>query len=168
MPEPARSAAPDLETLLDEHGPWLRLFARSLGLTEPDADVAVHDAFTALWLRLREGVAIETPGAYLATIVRNARRVRGPRAAERSLQGADFVAADPARPLDRDVLAAALATLPDEQREVIVLRTWAGLTFEQIGLALGIPMNTAASRHRYALRRLRDHFEHAPAAETRP
>ena len=34
------------------------------------------------------------------------------------------------------------------------MRIWAGLTFAQIAAALEIPMNTAASRYRYALARL--------------
>ena len=52
----------------------------------------------------------------------------------------------------------ALAQLPAEQREVVVLKLWAGLSFPAIGEALDIPANTAASRYRYALERLRQHL----------
>ena len=45
--------------------------------------------------------------------------------------------------------------LPPEQREVVVLRAVAGLTFREIGAAVGIPENTAVSRYRYALDKLR-------------
>ena len=51
-------------------------------------------------------------------------------------------------------IEAALAQLPADQREVVVLKIWAGLTFMQIAQALEIPMNTVASRYRYALIRL--------------
>ena len=53
----------------------------------------------------------------------------------------------------------ALARLPVLQREVLVLKIWQELTFDQIGAALGIPPNTAASRYRYALIALRKQLE---------
>ena len=49
----------------------------------------------------------------------------------------------------------ALARLSDEQREVVVLKVWGGLTFEEIGEQLSISPNTAASRWRYAMEALR-------------
>jgi RNA polymerase sigma-70 factor (ECF subfamily) len=49
-----------------------------------------------------------------------------------------------------------LGHLPEAQREVLVLKVWGGLSFPQIAAALGIPANTAASRYRYALARLRE------------
>ena len=52
------------------------------------------------------------------------------------------------------VIEAALDQLPGDQREVVVMKIWGGLTFAQIGTALGVPLSTAASRYRYALARL--------------
>jgi len=52
-------------------------------------------------------------------------------------------------------LEQALQSLPPEQREVIALKVDAGLTFAEIGVSLGISPNTAASRYRYALEKLR-------------
>ena len=49
----------------------------------------------------------------------------------------------------------ALQTLPDYYKEVVILKIWGELTFEQIAETLDIPMNTAASRYRYALEKLR-------------
>ena len=54
----------------------------------------------------------------------------------------------------------ALAQLPDEQREVVVLKIWGGLTFAQIAAALGVNQNTAASRYRYAIERLESALAH--------
>jgi len=48
-------------------------------------------------------------------------------------------------------LAAALDRLPHDQREVVVMKIWNELTFAEIGQALGVSQNTAASRYRYAL-----------------
>jgi RNA polymerase sigma-70 factor (ECF subfamily) len=49
----------------------------------------------------------------------------------------------------------ALASLPSEQRDVLALKLDAGLTFEEIAAALAMSPNTAASRYRYALEKLR-------------
>ena len=49
-----------------------------------------------------------------------------------------------------------LASLPEEQRAVVHLKIWEQRTFRQIAGILGIPANTAASRYRYALDKLRD------------
>ena len=48
-----------------------------------------------------------------------------------------------------------LATLPQEQREVIVLKIWHEHTFEEVGELLDISPNTAAGRYRYGLQKLR-------------
>ena len=48
-----------------------------------------------------------------------------------------------------------LAALPQDQREVIVLKIWHEHTFEEIGELLEISPNTAAGRYRYGLQKLR-------------
>jgi RNA polymerase sigma-70 factor, ECF subfamily len=55
-------------------------------------------------------------------------------------------------------LGKALAGLSAEQREVIHLRDFEGLTFRAIGSACGVSTHTAASRHRYGMDRLRAYF----------
>lgn len=55
----------------------------------------------------------------------------------------------------RGGLSAALGELPAEQRAVVQLKLWEGLTFEAIAGVLGIPPNTAASRYRYGVDKLR-------------
>jgi RNA polymerase sigma-70 factor (ECF subfamily) len=52
----------------------------------------------------------------------------------------------------------ALARLDAEDREVIELKTFAGLTFREIGAVLGRPLGTVASRYRAALDRMRAHM----------
>jgi RNA polymerase sigma-70 factor (ECF subfamily) len=56
---------------------------------------------------------------------------------------------------DAALLESALRELPPEQREVVVLRVWGGLTFAEIATALDQSINTVTSRHRYALEALR-------------
>jgi RNA polymerase sigma-70 factor (ECF subfamily) len=54
------------------------------------------------------------------------------------------------------VIVLALYDLPEEQREVFLLREFAGLPFKEIALATGVPENTVKSRMRYALERLQE------------
>ena len=62
---------------------------------------------------------------------------------------------DPDREAFRLELENALGQLPPEQREVVVLKLWNELTFDEISRICGIPLNTAASRYRYAIDKLR-------------
>ena len=55
----------------------------------------------------------------------------------------------------RAAVESVLRKLPSEQREVLVMKVWGGLTFPQIAAALNVSPNTAASRYRYALAALR-------------
>ncbi len=64
--------------------------------------------------------------------------------------------ADPDEQAFREALAKSLAELPPDQRAVVHLKLWERWTFEQIALWLEIPPNTAASRYRYGLDKLRD------------
>lgn len=52
------------------------------------------------------------------------------------------------------MLEKALRLLPLEQQEVVVLKLWGELTYEQIAELTGVSANTAASRYRYALQHL--------------
>jgi RNA polymerase sigma-70 factor, ECF subfamily len=52
-------------------------------------------------------------------------------------------------------LQRAIASLPDEQREVFLLREFQDLPFKDIGEIVGVPENTVKSRMRYALEKLR-------------
>jgi RNA polymerase sigma-70 factor, ECF subfamily len=49
----------------------------------------------------------------------------------------------------------ALAMLPDEQREVVLLHHYSGLTFREIAELQGCPLGTSLGRMHYALKRLR-------------
>lgn len=59
----------------------------------------------------------------------------------------------------RGQVRAAVAALPEAEREVVVLRLFEGLTFAQVAEVAGVPVPTAKSRMLYALRRLRPVME---------
>jgi RNA polymerase sigma-70 factor (ECF subfamily) len=54
-----------------------------------------------------------------------------------------------------EYLQAALARLPRAQREIVVLKACREKTFSEIARLLGISPNTAASRYRYGMEKLR-------------
>jgi RNA polymerase sigma-70 factor (ECF subfamily) len=62
----------------------------------------------------------------------------------------------------RMAIEAALRNLPQNQSEVLILKIWGGLTFADVAKALGISTNTAASRYRYALAKLREQLAEEP------
>jgi RNA polymerase sigma-70 factor (ECF subfamily) len=70
--------------------------------------------------------------------------------------------------LRRD-LAARIAELPDEQREVFLLREYSGLSFAEISEVVGAKEGTVKSRMRYALENLRGGLaQYADYARTLP
>jgi RNA polymerase sigma-70 factor (ECF subfamily) len=120
----------------------------------------VQEAFIRFW-RSRGRVA--DPAAFLFACVRNCaldwrrerdRRTRRNEAAARS-EEEPLLIGGIEHEERRAAIEAALRGLPGDQRDVLVMRIWGGLTFPQIAAALEISANTAASRYRYALARLR-------------
>lgn len=149
---------------LDAHGPKLLLCARQWTRSLADAEDVVQEAFIRYWRHQRQLPG--DPQALLITSIRRAAldqaRRESRRAAREEKSGGGLeehtYMFDPAPGDDaerRHEIEAALRHLPGEQREVLVLKIWNELTFEQIADTLGIPPNTAASRYRYALAALR-------------
>jgi RNA polymerase sigma-70 factor (ECF subfamily) len=60
---------------------------------------------------------------------------------------------------DRRAVRSALAQLPDNQREAVVLAYWGGLTADQIARRSNVPLGTAKSRVRIGLTKMREHVE---------
>jgi RNA polymerase sigma-70 factor, ECF subfamily len=143
-----------------EHAPKLLLFARQSARSEADAQDLVQEALLECWQR-NTGVTPPMPLLF-ATIRRRAidlarredRRVTRERAVAVDETEPWFDATAEQREWSR-LIQGALAELPPEQREVVVLKLWGGMTFAQIGEVLAISPNTAASRYRYALAELR-------------
>lgn len=145
-----------------ELGPGLVLFARQFVRSGADAEDIVQDAFVRFW---RKEHSIENRALLFATVRsvaldllrRDARRAR--REANAALEVEQST--QPQFDFDDDSqreLAAAVDRLPVEQREVLVMKIWNELTFAEIGDALAISQNTAASRYRYALAALKKNF----------
>lgn len=143
---------------LERHGAALVLYARQWSASAADAEDAMQAGFLKFW-RTRHRAKDEV--AYLYACVRGAamdqsRSQRRRIVRESNLTTPESSPFEPAlEQAERNAaIEAALADLPADQREIVVMRLWGGLTFAQIGQALDIPFPTAASRYRYALQRL--------------
>lgn len=146
--------------------PKLLLYARQW-VPPADAEDVVQAGFVRFWRKQPEAQPAHYPLLYAA--VRTA-ALDWRRAQERRWRRDDsFYAEQPPEtacfetgPEDREraeSVQAALAALPPEQREALVLRLWSELTFAEIASALGLSINTVASRYRYALDALRQHLK---------
>jgi RNA polymerase sigma-70 factor (ECF subfamily) len=148
----------------EAHGPRLLLCARQWTRSLADAEDVLQEAFVRYWRHQRQLPG--DPQALLITSIRRAaldharresRRIMREEKADGGLEDrGDWFESQPGDDAERRrEIEAALQCLPAEQREVLVLKIWNGLTFEQIARTLDIPPNTAASRYRYALAALR-------------
>jgi RNA polymerase sigma factor (sigma-70 family) len=153
----ARTNVTQIERLYRQHGSALLLFALSITGERSGAQDAVHQVYLKL---LQQGDLrhIADAKAYLFVCVRNA-ALNDARIRRRDVT-LDHISpwfAPPNRDYVGELnLRRALAALPDEQRQVTILHVWCGLTFSQVAGVLDIGLNTAASRYRYALAKLRE------------
>jgi len=130
--------------------------------TKEDAEDAMQETFLRLTRSRRKLGKVDNLDAYVFAIARNeaarlaARRGRH-RHAERSLGGEELFRAsahDGEAREAAEIVAAALGQLSVELREVVELKNYAGLTFQQISQVTGLPQGTVATRYRSALAKM--------------
>jgi RNA polymerase sigma-70 factor (ECF subfamily) len=152
-----RANGATIEELYLRHSSALVLFAAAIAGDRARAQDAVHQVFARLLAQGGINRAADSK-AYLFASVRNAilNDVKA-RRREVALDAGPAWFEPPGRDYAAELrLRHALAALDDSQREVTVLHIWGELTFSEIGEVLGVSPNTAASRYRYALARLRE------------
>jgi len=156
---------PEIERLYDEHAQALYAFLLNLTRNEADTRDLLQDIFVKLARDPELLAGVRDERAFFIRLAHNATidliRRRGTRDKTREQFATESVspfapASDPDEQTFRAALAEALSELPADQRAAVHLKLWDGLTFEQIAEALDIPLNTAASRYRYGLDKLRE------------
>jgi RNA polymerase sigma-70 factor (ECF subfamily) len=155
-----------LERVYRDYAP--ALFRFLLHLTGNEADT--HDALQEIFVRLARSPrlldGVTAPRSFLfrmahrLVIDRHRREESRRQTAERAAQEIP-ASIGPETPASDTIwrqksVAGALEALPLEQKAVVALKVWENLTFAEIAEVLDIPPNTAASRYRYALDKLRD------------
>ena len=155
-----------LETTYSEHRQSLFTLALSITRCRQQAEDAVHSAFERLCRR--SGTPDGDVTGYVFATVRNTARdlVRTDRrihskyesifnGKSQSLSTSD--ADERVLTEERDeLLRNAIDELSVDEREVVVLKTFSSLTFDDIGGILGMPPKTVATRYRRALIRLEE------------
>jgi RNA polymerase sigma-70 factor (ECF subfamily) len=148
----------------DEWRSWLRengsrylLYARQQTRSESDAEDVLQEAMVEAWQRAR---GMPDHALVFATIRRRSidlARSTDKRALREESQQPEVPWFSPdveSRDTQRH-LELAVNALPDNYREVVSLKIWGELTFQEIAELTGVPLNTAASRYRYAIEELR-------------
>ena len=153
--------------LFERYGGRAYFYALGLTRSEPLAEEAVQEAFLSFLDgldRFRAG----GPGSFRAWLFKavRSRALDGMRKERRS---EPFPGGDPPPLFEEDragpglfeekekarLLGKALASLPGEQREAVALKVFEGMSFREIGAVTGVSPNTAASRYRYGIEKLK-------------
>ena len=154
------SSRPDrneLRGLYERHSRGLLAYACSFVSSFASAEDVLHQVFARL---LRGDIEIAgSPVPYLYRAIRNA-ALNDIRKKEKEVDLEEGWLDSPTGMEQTGLeLQSALRELPEEQREIILLHIWGQMTFDEVGAALGISANTAASRYRYGLSKLREQFQ---------
>ena len=158
-------AESEIERLYEAHASALFAFLLNLTRSEADTKDLLQEIFKKLAARPGLIAAARNERAFLLRLARNLAidQVRRGQTRERQHEALAnespvlFAStSDPDEAALRRELSGALGELPVEQRAVVHLKLWEGLTFEAIAGTLDIPPNTAASRYRYGVDKLRE------------
>lgn len=160
-----------LHALVDRHAPHLLKVAYSLTGHAADAEDLVQETFLAGMQALRRFEGRSSVRTWLVAILarqaaawRRRQRVRhavewSPETESAAVGGAPRAGPELSRTDARLDLAAALQTLTPDHREVLVLREYGGLSYEEIAGTLGLPRGTVESRLHRARLELRDRLK---------
>jgi RNA polymerase sigma-70 factor (ECF subfamily) len=157
-----------IHRLWEGHAEELHAFLLAMLRSRHDAEDALQEVFVQVARKRTRVARARNVRAYLYRMARNAavslmrKRTRRTTAAlaleDRWLAPVDGPGPDRGR---GEALIEALARLPDAQRVVIVMKVYREMTFAEIAESLGISTNTAASRYRYGVEKLRNSMRSA-------
>ena len=134
--------------------------ALSLLRNAHDAQDVAQDAFVRVWEGAAQYRPQGSPMAWLLTVARNLARMKlrqGARQAELSDEEWEAIPADsPAvTPEDRELLQTALASLEDQERQMVLLHAVTGLKHREIAQLMEMPLATVLSKYHRALKKLK-------------
>jgi RNA polymerase sigma factor (sigma-70 family) len=138
------AAAAWTRALYERHHHTVSVICRALLRDRTEAEDAAQQAFLSAHRAVLNGVEPREPAAWLATIARNeclARiksRMREPLPIDVEAVGTDDPVAQALRRADLAALRLAIASLPQQQRDAVVLREFAGLRYDELAAALGV------------------------------
>jgi RNA polymerase sigma-70 factor (ECF subfamily) len=156
------------QPLYERKAAGLILYGRALGLSHGEAEDVLQETFMAL-LQLPQRP--DDPEHYCLRAFRN-RAMNFRRGVWRRLtrewESLRWFEPNGCRDDAEREAVRRLKDLPPEQREVIVLKIWNGMTFEAIGRVLDVSANTAAGRYRYGIGKLKNLMKGAAYGRDEP
>lgn len=157
-----------LSLLYNRYAPIMLAVGMRILKDEKEAEDLIHDVFLEVWkkagdysaargsvktwlmLRLRSRALDRCKSTYRSRVVQVEPR-------DRRFDGVD-ASENPAMGVDRRTLQRALQTLPEEQRRVLELSYFRGLSSSEISAQLSVPLGTVKSRAAAGLGKLRKVF----------
>jgi RNA polymerase sigma-70 factor (ECF subfamily) len=143
------------EGLYEAQAAQIILYGRALGLSHAEAEDVLQETFIAL-MKLPEP---EKPLHYCLRTFRNRalNYKRGLwRRVMRELESSRWFEHSEGETAEERAAMRCLTRLPQEQREVIVLKIWHEYTFDEIARLLEESPNTIAGRYRYGIQKLKN------------
>ena len=159
MQELEKCGVAALTDLYDLAAPRALRYALTLLRNQHDAEEALQATFVKVATSLALLINADSPWAYFMQIVRHeAYNILKKQNRQTSLEFAPEMTVQSQQSYEyaeqQQSVEAALQRLPAEQAEVVILKIWEELTFQEIGAVLNQSPNTIASRYRYALAKL--------------
>jgi RNA polymerase sigma-70 factor (ECF subfamily) len=155
----------DVENLgrcFESYGAGLALYGRQW-LDPSDAEDVVQEAFIKL---MKQNIVPDNVKAWLYCLVRNEAitRLRQRQRHQNRTSDVEFMQTswferEPSNPLDADSAQKALSALPDDLREVVVLRIWGEMTLKEMATVLALPLSSVFHKYQTAMEALRKKME---------
>ncbi|HEX8847729.1 MAG TPA: sigma-70 family RNA polymerase sigma factor [Pyrinomonadaceae bacterium] len=135
--------------------------------SQPEAEDVLQEVFLQVWRKASDfDEARGRPFTWLVTLARsraidrlralNARDRTATEAAREAVESISDAATDAAKSEQGEIVRSALARLPEEQRQALVLAYFEGLTQSEIAERLGTPLGTVKTRMRSGMIKLRE------------
>ena len=168
---------PEIKRLITENNPRAmkliyefagrELYRYLLGITgsQYDAEDLLNDLFVKIIEKKNSLLATENLKAYLYRMAANMAydRIKKRKRQQAMLEDYSFVfeskSGESASGEEIVELNSALNSLPDEQKEVVILKNFIEKTFKEIAEVTNVSINTAISRHGYAMKKLKSILE---------
>ena len=161
-----RGSEEALARIYEKYKTDMLVLAMALLNDKSAAEDVMHDVFLSFVQNIEKFSLTGSFKGYLLTCLANRARNLNRAKHRQDIEPAEPVSSASNEPLQAIIcneqlqqLSSAMGQLPYEQREVIMLHFQAGMTFRTIGKSLGISANTAKSRYRYGLDKLRSVFD---------
>ena len=153
----------ELEQIFDQMSASLLGYLKTMLLDEHLAEDVLQNVFIKIFKAVMSDYKIKNLKAFIFTVARNEanrERHKNKKISYISLAGQVFIYnSNKIKDQELSNLQEALLSLPVKQREVVYLKIYAGFSYPEIGQCMDISENTAASRFRYAMEKMRSFLE---------